>query len=110
MFGFGGGHLMSKLIFESKYADASTRLTFDFISRLAIGETLSSVNLSSSVYSGVSVTALTLGAGSISGTRVTSLCAGGTEGVTYLVAAYATTSEGQILPLTGYLTIVPKNY
>lgn len=99
---------MNRTIFRSKHASETARLVFDFLSLLAVGETLSSVSLSSALYSGEADDALTLTTGVIDGSQVATLAAAGTEGVTYLVTCSALTSLGQAIPLSGYLTISPE--
>lgn len=103
---------MSREILGAK-AHAETRnQVFDFASRLAIGETISTASVAATVHSGTdaSPSSLISGSASISGTKVTQKIAAGTEGVTYLLTCTVTTSAGQTLLLSGYLNVVPSDY
>lgn len=101
---------MSRVLLPSKTALESENFTFDFTSRLAAGETLSSASCAATVYSGVDASpqAIISGPSSISGAKVTQLIVAGVEGVIYDVACTALTSFGQTLVLPGFLTIVPN--
>jgi len=100
---------MSRIILEGKLASETIRVTFDFLSRLAIGETLSSASVAATVYSGTDAapSAIISGSDSISGSQVTQLITGGTLGVTYLLVCTANTSLSQVLELSAYLVVVP---
>ena len=97
-----------RTIFESKAAGETKKLTFDFLSELAVSETISSAPVTAAVFSGTDATpsAIISGSSSISGSVVTQTIAAGTAGVTYLLTCTATTSTSQVLILTAYLTIV----
>ena len=99
---------MNRITFRSAHVGETRNLAFDFISDLAIGETISSAVAGYAVYSGASSATASLGTPSTSGTIVTVAAAGDTEGVTYLVTVEATTSTGQVLALSGFLAMTPE--
>lgn len=98
-----------RTIFDAKRLAESVTLAFDFASRLAIGETISTQGVTATTYSGTDATpsAIISGSAAASGTKVTQLVIGGTLGVTYLLLCQITTSAGQTLDLEGFLTVVP---
>ncbi len=102
---------MSKIILEAKRAAETRNEVFDFTSRLAAGETLSTATVTATVYSGTdaSPSAVISGSASISGAKVTQKITAGTLGVMYLLSCSVTTSAGQTLLLEGILPIVPVN-
>jgi len=101
---------MNLVILESKYAAETRNQVWDFTSRLAVGETISSATASSAVYSGATAAANpSLGSPSISGAKVTVATGGGVLGVVYTLTCTATTSLGQVLVLAGLLTVVPDS-
>lgn len=99
---------MSREILEVKPSAETRKQVFDFISALAVGETISTASTAAVVYSGTdaSPSSIISGAASISGTKVTQTLTAGTSGVTYLVTCTITTSLSQTLTLQGYLTVV----
>lgn len=99
---------MNRVTFRSAHVAEIKKLVFDFISDLAIGETISTAVASFSVYSGDSDAEVTLGTPTISGTQVTVSAEGDTEGVTYLVTITIATSAGQTLQLSGFFAMVPE--
>ncbi len=82
---------------------------FDFSSRLAVSETISTKVVTASVYSGVdlSPSSIISGAASSSGAVVSQAVTAGTLGVNYELLCTVTTSAGQTLALAGYLALVP---
>ena len=102
---------MSRLSFGGKCANETRKETFDFISRLATGETISSASVTATTYSGTDAvpSGLISGAAAISGTKVTQSLTGGIEGVTYLLICSAVTSTGQTLKLPAYLVVTPAS-
>lgn len=101
---------MSRVTFEGKLLGETVKLTFDFLSRLAAGETILSAGCTASVYSGTDATpsAIISGSATASGSVVTQAIVGGTLGVTYELLCSAVTSAGQTLQLSGYLVVVPE--
>ena len=100
---------MTTVVFDPKLSGETRTLTFDFISSLAAGETLSTQSVTASVYSGVDATpaAIISGSASASGTKVTQKITAGTVGVIYKLLCTVTTSAGQTLQLAGFLAIIP---
>jgi hypothetical protein len=83
---------------------------FDFISVLAVSETISTATLTASVYSGndPAPSALLSGGGIIQNvTQVAQLFTGGVLGVIYEILCKITTSLGQTLSQVAYLAIIP---
>lgn len=102
---------MSLVILKGKPLGETRNEVFDFISRLAVSETLSTASVAATVYSGTdaSPSSVVSGSASISGTKVTQKLTGGVLGVTYLIVCTVTTSAGQTLLLQGFLTITPDS-
>lgn len=102
---------MSLVILKGKPLGETRNEVFDFISRLAVSETLSTASVTATVYSGTdaSPSAIISGSASISGTKVTQKLTGGVLGVAYLIVCTVTTSAGQTLLLQGFLTITPDS-
>ena len=98
---------MDRVTFRSAHVGETKNLVFDFISLLAIGETISSADVGSAVYSGAASASVALGTPAVSGTKVTVTAAGDTEGVTHLITMTVVTSLGQTLPLSGFFALVP---
>ena len=100
---------MKRISIPGKHASETVSQIFDFISLLAVGETLSTASVTATVYSGTdsSPSSIISGSASISGTKVTQLVTGGTLGVTYNLVCTVTTSASQTLTLMGFLVIVP---
>ena len=99
---------MSRVVFGGKLLGETKSLVFDFLSSLALGETLSTASVAAIVYSGTdaSPSSLISGSATISGSQVTQKITGGVLGVTYLLTCTVTTSAGQTLLLSGFTTIV----
>ena len=98
---------MIRLAFREKSVAETQTLTFDFLSLLALGESISSASTSAAVYSGTDSTpaALISGATTIAGSKVTQKVVGGVAGVMYTITCTATTSAGQVLAQSGYLVV-----
>lgn len=99
---------MSRVVFGGKSLGETKSLVFDFLSLIALGETLSTASVAAVVYSGTdaSPSSLISGSAAISGSQVTQKITGGVLGVTYLLTCTVTTSAGQTLLLSGFTTIV----
>jgi hypothetical protein len=80
----------------------------DMSSQLQAGETISSVQVSVSVYSGTdpNPAAILSGAASVAGNIITQLFTGGVLGVIYEVLFEVFTSLGQTIGVPGYLAII----
>ena len=82
---------------------------FDFTSRLAYGETISSQSVTATVYSGVDASPSSIISGSATNANgvVTQMITAGISGVIYELLCSATTSAGQTLKLSAYLAVIP---
>ena len=100
-----------RVAFNAKLAAETVIETFDFTSRLALAETISTAVTTATVYSGVdaSPSAIVSGSATISGKTVTQAITGGVLGVVYLLKCQITTSLSQTLDLTAFLPIIPDN-
>lgn len=94
---------------DPKLLNETRSYTFDFSSRLASGETISTQVVTASVYSGVdsSPSSIISGSATASGAIVTQKITAGTVGVLYELLCQITTSAGQTLDLAGFLAIIP---
>lgn len=101
---------MSRVVFEGKLLGETVTETFPFLSRLAVGETISTAVVTATTYSGTdaSPSAIISGSATISGSNVTQKITAGTLGVTYLLLCTITTSAGQTLSMSAYLTVIPN--
>lgn len=99
----------SRVIFDPKRQADLVSLPFDFISKLAVGETISTKVTTASVWSGVdpNPAAILSGAASSSGTVVSQNVTAGVVGVVYLLVCRITTSLGLSPSLAGFLTVLP---
>lgn len=99
---------MTRVELAPKLLGETADYQFDFSSRLAVGETISSATVTATVYSGTdaSPSSIINGADSTSGAIVTQSITGGVLGVLYELICAATTSTGQVLQLVGILAIV----
>lgn len=99
---------MSRTILGGKTSGETVKEPFDFTSRLAAGETISTATVTATVYSGTDATpsALISGSTSISGAVVTQAITGGTTGNIYQLACAITTSAGQTLQMTALYAIL----
>jgi hypothetical protein len=103
-----GGHLSLKPKRQGETCYGSS--PFDFISVLAVGETIATQVVTASVYSGndPSPSALISGAAAVQNvTQVIQLFTGGVVGVIYNLICTITTSLGQTLKQMAYLSIIP---
>jgi flagellar biosynthesis protein FliR len=101
---------MNRVIIPPKRLGETVVLnTFNFLSLLAVGETISSATVTATVYTGVdpSPSSMISGSATISGSIVSQKVAGGVLGVVYELLCSAVTSAGQTLLLAGYFAVVP---
>lgn len=100
---------MSRIIMPPKGVADQINQPFNFISQLAIGETITGATVTSTLYAGTDSTpsAMISGVATIAGTIVTQLIIGGLLGNIYLLLCSITTSAGQFLSQSGYLAIIP---
>tara|TARA_R110000868_G_scaffold72639_4_gene211411 strand:+ start:71 stop:382 length:312 start_codon:yes stop_codon:yes gene_type:complete len=101
---------MSRVTFQPKLLSERVSLVFDFTSRLASGETISTATTTATLFSGTdsAPSSLIFGAAAISGQTVSQLVVGGVLGVTYELLCTITTSASQTLQLSGYLVVAPN--
>ena len=99
--------MTSRIILPEKRSSETLLVPFNFLSALTVGTTISSASVTATVYSGTdaSPSAIISGSATISGAIITQKIVAGTAGVTYLLAAAATTSDGQVLVLNAYLVV-----
>ena len=99
---------MNRATFSGKFVSETKTLTFDFLSLLAIGESISTASVSAAVYSGTdsSPSSLISGSATITGSKVTQKITGGVVGVVYLVTCSVTTSTWQALTYSGYQVVL----
>lgn len=100
---------MSRIITNPKLAGETTNIVFDFLSQLAIGETISTKVVAATVYSGTDATPSNVinGAAASSGSQVTQSITAGTAGVIYKLLCTITTSLSKTLQLSTFLAVVP---
>lgn len=103
-----GGHISLKPKRQGEVCFGSQ--PFDFISVMAVGETIATQVVTASVYSGndPAPAALISGAAAVQNvTQVVQLFAAGVLGVIYKLLCTITTSLGQTLEQVAYLAIIP---
>lgn len=102
--------MTARAVFDPKPPTDTRSFAFDFLSEMAIGETISTKVVTATVYSGVDAnpSAIISGAASSSGTIVTQLITGGVVGAIYDLLCTITTSLGQTLTQAAYLAIVEE--
>lgn len=96
------------ILLQPKTPGTTEKVVFDFISHLAVGETISTQIVAATVWSGVDAnpSAIVSGAATASGTKVTQAITGGVAGTIYKLVCTITTSGSQTLQMLGYLAIV----
>ena len=100
---------MSRLVIPAKLAGETVTQPFDFSSRLEEGVTISSASTTCEVYAGTDAAPADVidGAATISGQTVLQDLTGGVVGVIYTLLCTATCSDGQVLQLSAYLSVIP---
>lgn len=100
---------MTRVELEPKLVGETKTYKFDFLSNLAIGETISTQTCTATVWSGTdaSPSSIISGSASASGSIVSQKITAGTLGVIYELLCTITTSAGQTLQQVGYLAIQP---
>jgi hypothetical protein len=98
---------MPRIHLQPKVPTSVEKVVFDFISRLGVGETISTQVVAAALYSGTDATpsAMISGTATASGTKVTQTITGGLVGNIYDLTCTITTSTGQTLTLSGFLAI-----
>ncbi len=99
---------MGRLIFDPRPSTEKRREVFDFLSDLAVGETISSASVAVTVFSGSDNNPNNTKSGSVSidGSKVYQFFDNGTNGVLYLPTCTANTSLGQELQLSAYMAVI----
>ena len=99
---------MSRADLPAKLQGETATYQFDFSSRLASGEAISTQSCAATVYSGTdaSPSSLISGSATASGAIVSQKLTAGTVGVIYEVICTITTSLSQTLQLAGYVAVV----
>ncbi|MGH7746159.1 MAG: hypothetical protein ACREQ5_15555, partial [Candidatus Dormibacteria bacterium] len=97
-------------ILLGKYVGETGSYLFDYTSRLAPTETLSSAVVSASVYSGVDASpgGIISGSASVVGNAISQKITAGVPGTIYVLSCVATTSAGSTLTIQGYLPVLPS--
>jgi hypothetical protein len=96
---------LSRVVQMTKAAATTSRVEFDFISRLAAGERIDSAEIVISIYRGMDTSLAVQGSVTVVGTKISQLLSGGNPGTVYFLECTATTSEGLKPYLTSYLTV-----
>ena len=93
--------------FDPKRVDEDWVIGFNFVQRLASGETISTATYTATVFQGVDVSPndIISGSATITGTRAIQLVINGVDGVTYQIQCEITTSQGQRRDGVGLLTV-----
>ena len=100
----------SREVFDTKPPTDTKFVYFNFLSNLAVGETISTQVVTATVYSGTDAnpSAIISGSATADDPEVLQLVTGGTLGVVYTLLCTITTSLGQTLTQAGYLAIVKE--
>ena len=101
---------MSRTILTPKLQGETKTYSFDFTSQLASGETISTQVVTATVYSGTdaSPSSIISGSATASGAVVSQKITAGTVGVIYTLLCTITTSAGQTLQMSAFMTIIPN--
>lgn len=101
---------MTQVTFDPKLQGETVTIQFDFSSRLAVSETISTQAVTSTVYSGTdaSPSSMISGSATASGAVVSQKITAGTAGVMYYLLCTITTSAGQTLQMAGFLPVMPN--
>lgn len=99
---------MDQVPLDGKKTGETTLLAFDFSSRLAVGETLSSASTTAVVWTGTdpSPSSVIASSATLVGKQVRQRVTAGVGGVIYTLVCTAITSAGNTLQLWGFLAIV----
>lgn len=94
----------------TKLQGATVNTSFNFLSDLASGETITSQVVEATVYSGVDPTPANVidGSASVNGPIVNQLVTGGVVGVIYNLLCTINTSADQVLQKAGFLAILAQ--
>jgi len=102
-------NIIVRVVQVPKLQSESVNYSFDFTSRLNVGETITASSVTATVYTGVDASPASIisGSSTISGSIVTQLIIAGVAGVIYELLCTAVTSAGQTLKLSAYLAVIP---
>lgn len=101
--------MTARTVFPPKGVAEQLGLQFFFASYLLPGETLSSANVSNSVYSGTDASpSAMIGSIAVVSPTVTAEISGGVAGVVYYLLCTAVTSAGRDLSIGGYLAVTQE--
>jgi hypothetical protein len=101
---------VSRVVLQSKRAGETRVYTFDPISQLQAGQTVSSAVVTSAVYSGVDANPASMisGSATVALSRVVSQkLTGGVAGVLYTITCTFTLSDSTIIVMSGILAVLP---
>jgi hypothetical protein len=102
---------MTIQVLESKLVPEDVNISFDFLSRLKIGETVGTAACVMSVLSGIDANpaAMLSGLPSISGSIVSQKVIDGLPGVTYILSISIRTSLNNVYVTEGKLSVLSSN-
>jgi len=98
---------MSSMIVSTPKALGETRVQqFNFLSQMAVNETLTSAVVTCAVWSGTGTDSLLSGSATVTSPTAYQKVTGGTEGTIYLLTCTGTTSQGNHPVIQTYVPIV----
>lgn len=102
---------MSIQTFETKLADETITISFEFTNRLATGESITAGACVAEVFSGTdaSPSSIISGAATLSGAIVSQVITGGLAGVVYLISCEVDTDDSNVLINQGRIAVVAEN-
>ena len=99
---------MPRVVVPAKYLTETRTDKLDYSSLIPAGTTISSAASVVTVWSGTDPgPSLTVTTAVILGSFINATVSGGVLGVIYLVTVRATLSDGEVIPLSYYLAVVP---
>jgi hypothetical protein len=101
---------MSRVVLPSIQLGETRTLSFDFTSRMSVGETIAGQACTAGLFSGVdgAPSAVISGVATASGAVVSQNVVGTVEGCVYDIKCVISTSLGQTLIIGGYLACNPR--
>lgn len=103
--------MSSNIILPSKHIADDLFVSFDFLSQLDSGETISGATVTATVFSGTDASpgAIVSGAATVAGTVVSQKIVDGAIGVIYTLSCAVSTSLGASKVIQGYLAVLDSN-
>lgn len=101
--------MSGRVVLKGKLVGETVQRVFDFISDLAVGETLNGIpTVTATVWTGNDANPQNLvsGAAAVSGTGVTQNLTGGVAGTLYSLCCKANTSGGRVLEKQAYFSVM----